>query len=188
MSQHPAIANRAEIEATVRQLLRLLGEDPDRPGIKDTPRRVAKWWGEFLAYDPGNLGTTFEATDSAGLVVVARMPVWSLCEHHLLPFSARVAIVYRPSGTVLGLSKFGRVAQKHAHRLQLQERLVSGIGQEMVDLTGSQDVGVCATGEHLCMVTRGVRSEHAMTSVWWSGCFKDSDALQAQFLNLVRNS
>lgn len=165
---HPARENQAEVEATITRLLELLGYFVDTPGLNDTPRRVAAWWAEFLDYDPGKIGTTFEQSSSPEFVIVSGLRTWSLCEHHLLPFWCDVAIGYKPAGRVLGLSKFGRVAVKHARRLQLQERLVTGIGQEIMELTGSSRVAVLGIGEHLCMTMRGIEKAHRMATLFKS--------------------
>jgi GTP cyclohydrolase I len=159
------------LEQIAVALLHALGEDPTRPGLVDTPRRFAAMWREFIEFDPGTLDTSFEQSTSSGLVAVTGMRVWSMCEHHLLPFWADVAIGYRPHRQVLGLSKFARIAQKHAHRLTLQEELVRGIAEEVAELSGTEDVGVIAVGEHLCMTMRGARTPHRMASEAWRGCF-----------------
>lgn len=176
---HPRVAG------LVRDLLEAIGYDPDDPGIKETPRRVADWWREFLEYDPGKVGTVFEAATSNGMVAVTGMKVWSLCEHHLLPFWCDVAVAYVPNGSVLGLSKFGRIAHGHAHGLQLQERLVAGIADDVVRLTGSPDVAVLGRGEHLCMTMRGIGTPHRMISTAYRGSF-DTDPIQrGEFLRVA---
>lgn len=181
-------------KVAVRDLLVALGEDPNREGLLDTPRRVADMWAEFLDYDPGRLGTMFESETVDQLVVVSGMRVWSMCEHHLLPFWCDVAVGYlsQPAadagGTaaprVIGLSKMGRIAHKHAHRLQLQERLVSGIASDLRAALGHAHVAVVARGEHLCMTARGVRTPHRMTSSDLHGAFREP-ALRAEFLALA---
>jgi len=112
------------IERAVKDIIELIGEDPNREGLKDTPKRVAKFWKEFIDYDAGKIGTTFEAVKADQMVIVKGIKVWSLCEHHLMPFSSEIAIGYITRKKVLGLSKFARIAHKHAHKLQLQEKLV----------------------------------------------------------------
>lgn len=156
--------DHAAVEAHIRQLLVLLGENPGREGLRDTPRRVAAWWKEFLDYAPGRVATAFEH-DIRGeqYVLVRELSAWSLCEHHLLPFHVRAAIAIIPNGQVLGLSKFGRILQMHAHRLQLQERLTTQVAATVAESCGSPDVGVWMTGEHLCMSMRGVQAETART-------------------------
>jgi GTP cyclohydrolase I len=168
-----------------RNLLLELGEDPDREGLRDTPRRWAAWWREFTSYDPGQLATHFSSVDVDQMVLVSGMRLWSLCEHHLLPFSATVAIGYIADQRVLGLSKFGRIAQKHAHRLQVQERLVADIADEVERLTASHDVAVVARGEHLCMTMRGVSTPALMTTSVMRGAFRTDASARAEVLALV---
>ncbi|OIJ86426.1 GTP cyclohydrolase [Streptomyces colonosanans] len=151
-----------------RQLLSALGEDPDRDGLKDTPRRVARWWSEFLEHDPGRTDTLFTheraSADGEELVIVSGIVVASLCEHHLLPMTLDVTAAYCPAGQVLGLSKIVRIAQAHGHRLQLQERIVNGIAEDLAKVTGAADVAVVARGEHACMSMRGVRASGAVST------------------------
>ncbi|GAA2646380.1 GTP cyclohydrolase I FolE [Streptomyces lunalinharesii] len=161
------------LEDVARKLLIEIGEDPDRDGLKETPARFARWWREFSRYDAGVVDTLFPLQTEGQLVMVSDINVWSLCEHHLLPFSCSLTIAYRPKGDVLGLSKFARIAQRHAHRLQVQERLVRDIADEVTKVTGSVDVAVIATGEHLCMSMRGIRTPAAMTSTAYSGIFEE---------------
>ncbi|MEV6987433.1 GTP cyclohydrolase I [Sphaerisporangium sp. NPDC051017] len=156
------------VEHLIRQLLTAIGEDPDRDGLKDTPRRVAAWWAQFLTPDPGVLDTVFDHDDVGDQwVAVSDIEIWTICEHHLLPFRLSLTIGYIPAGRVIGLSKIARIALRHAAGLQLQERLTAQIAQTLASLTGSPDVGVWATGEHLCMSMRGVRATRARTR---TGC------------------
>lgn len=177
--------HRPSLEALGAELLRTIGEDPDREGLRDTPRRWAKWWGEFVQYEPGDLDTTFEAVQTDQMVVVSGIRVWSLCEHHLLPFWCDLAIGYITRDKVLGLSKFARVAQAHAHRLQVQERLVAQIAETIKVLTVSQDVAVLGRGEHLCMTMRGIKSPALMTSSALSGVFRADPSAREEFLRLA---
>lgn len=160
-----------KIKDLTRQLLQAIGEDPDREGLKDTPRRVADYWREFIEYEPGNLETVFESIKVDQMVVVSGMRVWSLCEHHLLPFWCDISIGYIADAKVLGLSKFGRIAKKHAHKLQLQERLVDDIATDAMEIIGTKNVAVIAVGEHLCMTMRGVQMPATMTSSSINGSF-----------------
>ncbi|MEV5598776.1 GTP cyclohydrolase I FolE [Streptomyces sp. NPDC052496] len=161
------------LETLARQLLTEIGEDPDRSGLRDTPARFARWWREFTQYDPGQVETVFPLHTVGQLVTVSDIHVWSLCEHHLLPFSCTLTIAYRPASHVLGLSKFARIAHRHAHRLQIQERLVHDIASEITAVTGSPDVAVIGKGEHLCMSMRGIRTPAVMTSSAFTGIFED---------------
>ncbi|MEW2545132.1 GTP cyclohydrolase I [Streptomyces sp. NPDC047002] len=170
-----------------QRLLKEIGEDPGRDGLRQTPERFARWWREFIDYDPGTIDTLFETTTTSQMVVVSDIRVWSLCEHHLLPFNCSVDIAYRPTKRLLGLSKFARVAHRHAHRLQVQERLVADIAQEVADITGAEDVAVIAKGEHLCMTMRGIKASAEMTSTSFLGAFGDDSALRGELLALLRS-
>jgi GTP cyclohydrolase I len=141
---------QAGVERAVRALLRAIGEDVDREGLQDTPARVARMWSEFIDHPPGQIDTAFQMVEADQMVVVSGLRVWSICEHHLLPFWCEVAIGYVTQSQVLGLSKFARIAQKHAHGLQIQERLVQQIAEDVGRLAASPDVAVLAQGEHLC--------------------------------------
>lgn len=192
-AQHSVVTEPRRVDAArvadlYRQLLIELGEDPSRDGLRGTPDRVAAWWSEFLGYEPGTTDTAFEyePTDG-GLLVVSGINVYSLCEHHLLPMCLTVSVGYLPAGQVLGLSKFPRIAQAHAHRLQLQERYVDGVAQDVIKTTGSSDVGVVAEGEHLCMSMRGVREQQAHTTYMkLHGRLRDQAHLANQLLTLAR--
>jgi GTP cyclohydrolase I len=177
-----------KIEALTRELLIAIGEDPDREGIIDTPKRYAKWWKEFMDYDAGKVETAFEIQNSDQMVAVRGMKVWSLCEHHLLPFSATVSIGYIPNDRVLGLSKFARVAHEQAHKLQLQERLVTDIADRLSMIMNTEDIAVVADGTHSCMTMRGVRTEGSMRTSVMRGVFRNEHETRAEFLNLVSNS
>lgn len=166
-------------------LLHAIGEDPEREGLAGTPDRFARWWAEFIDYEAGNHETTFEAITTDQMVVVSGIEVWSLCEHHLLPFSARVAMGYIARDRVLGLSKFARIAHKVAHRLQIQERLVDDIAGEIERVTGAEHVAVVAQGQHLCMAMRGIRTEATMTTSSMRGSFLANGDARAEFLRLA---
>ncbi|MGW1954877.1 GTP cyclohydrolase I [Streptomyces sp. NPDC001920] len=175
------------LESIARQLLVEIGEDPDREGLKETPARYARWWREFTRYEPGSVDTLFETTASGNLVAVSGISVWSLCEHHLLPFSCRVTIGYLPSEKMLGLSKFARIAHQHAHKLQSQEQLSQQIADDVERLTGSCDVAVIGRGEHLCMAMRGIRTPATMTTAVWRGALKDP-ALRGELIALTNDT
>jgi GTP cyclohydrolase I len=168
-----------------RELLLAIGEDPDREGLRETPRRWADAWREFIEYDPGTTETTFTSVDSDQLVCVSGIRVASLCEHHLLPFWCDVSIGYIPNAKVLGLSKFARIAQQFAHRLQLQERLGEQIADEISRITGTQHVAVVLKGEHYCMAARGIRSPARMTSSVMRGDFRTESQIRMEFLRLI---
>jgi len=177
--------NFDKIEQLTRDLLVAIGEDPDREGLRDTPTRYAKWWREFIDYEPGKVETAFALDNVDEMVAVTGMEVSSLCEHHLLPFNATVNVAYIPEGEVLGLSKFARIAHRHAHKLQVQERLVQDIADEIVRLTGSKNVAVVIDGAHSCMSSRGIRTKGSMRTSVMLGVFKDQPESRAEFLSLV---
>ena len=168
-----------------RELLLAIGEDPEREGLRETPRRWADAWREFIEYDPGTTETTFASVSSDQLVCVSGIRVASLCEHHLLPFGCDVSIGYIPNAKVLGLSKFARIAHQFAHRLQLQEQLGEQIADEISRITGTQNVAVVLKGEHYCMAARGIRSPARMTSSVMRGVFRTESQTRMEFLRLI---
>lgn len=174
------------VAVLVGQLLAAIGEGPGREGLSDTPARVAAWWRSFFSPEPA-IPTCFTEQHLSGqLVVISGMSVWSLCEHHLLPMNLDVAVGYLPVGEVVGLSKFGRIAQHYAGRLQVQERFTRQVADEIAVGIGSNDVAVAVCGTHLCMSARGVRMEAARTTtVQASGRFESNPVLSQQFLALA---
>lgn len=176
---------RRKIAALGRELLTLLGEDPNRPGLEGTPDRWARMWLEFADYADGNTDTTFQEMRSDQMIVVAGIRVWSFCEHHLLPFWCDLTMGYIAQDKVLGLSKFGRIARLYASRLQVQERLTGQIADHLVRATGSPHVAVLAEGEHTCMVMRGARAPHRMRNSVILGRFRDAPAVREEFFHLA---
>lgn len=179
-----AQGDRDTLERLVRQFLVALGENPDREGLKDTPRRVAAFWHSFLHPQPENLDVTFEVYTADQLVVVS-CKSYSVCEHHLLPFSFRAWVGYLARGRVVGLSKIIRLVHQCSHKLQLQERLAQEIADGLSDLSGSPDVGVVIVGQHLCCLMRGVRTEHRFYTSVLRGELREDPALRGEFLSLV---
>jgi GTP cyclohydrolase I len=176
----PHSTGRDPLEDIARSLLVEIGEDPDREGLQDTPARYARWWREFTEYDPGTLDTCFTEMTAGQLIQVNNMRVWSLCEHHLLPFWCDVSIAYISYGKILGLSKFARIAHGHAHRLQVQERLTADIADTVEAISGSPDVAVRICGEHLCMIMRGIRTVANMSTSVLRGVFRDDPDMRGQ--------
>ncbi len=171
-----------------RELLIAIGEDPDREGLLDTPRRWADWWREFIEYDPGTTDTVFSSVSTDQMVCVSGLRVFSLCEHHLLPMWCDVAIGYIPTDRILGLSKFARIAQKFAHQLQVQERLGEQIANEVARLTSTEDIAVVLKGEHLCMSSRGIRTPGVMTTSVMRGIFRAEYDTRMEFLRLIQTA
>lgn len=179
------IIDEDTLEEVCLDLLSAIGEDLDRPELKGTPTRFARWWKEFIEYQDDNTDTVFETTQTDQMVVVSGIRIWSLCEHHLLPFFCDVSIGYITKGKVLGLSKFGRIAQLYAHRLQVQERLVEQIAKHVRKATETESVAVIASGEHLCMTMRGIKTPAKMISSSLHGNFRDEPETRAEFMRLV---
>jgi GTP cyclohydrolase I len=174
-----------------RKMLMLLGEDPERDGLQKTPERFEKAL-RFLtsgyAQDPEGVlnGAMFKVCYDE-MVVVKDIEIYSLCEHHLLPFFGKCHVAYIPDKKVVGLSKIARLANVYARRLQIQERLTQQIAHAIQDRISPQGVGVVIEARHLCMVMRGVEKQQssAVTSAML-GVFRESRATRTEFLSLVR--
>lgn len=172
------------------QILSILGEDVKRDGLTDTPARAAKAM-QFLTdgyektLDQVINGAIFEA-DTDQMVVIQDIEYYSLCEHHILPFIGRCHIAYLPKGKVLGLSKFARIVDMFARRLQIQEGLTKQIADAILEVTGASGVGVVMEGKHMCMMMRGVQKQNSsmITSVML-GSFRNSQATRDEFLRLI---
>lgn len=180
---------RAAAEAGIRALLLLVGENPGRPGLVDTPRRVVDAFVEMTARpgDPGELlSRTFDDVgDVHDLVIVGPVRFASLCEHHLLPFVGRVWIGYLPNGPVVGLSKLARLVDHYARRIQVQERLTGQLAAEVEHHLNAHGVGVRIVAEHACMTVRGVDKPGAeMTTTALRGDLR-TEPYRAEFLAAV---
>ena len=180
-------------EELIRDLLRYIGEDPDRPGLKGTPDRIIRMWREiFRGYDPAQHPkvTTFD-NGVDGLtydnMVVDSGPFYSMCEHHMMPFFGKYVFAYipNPKGKILGLSKIGRVVDYYAARLQVQERLVADIVADITKALGTEHpplgVALMMQGEHLCKTMRGVKKPGLMSACRLEGVFLKENAVRAEF-------
>lgn len=174
-----------QIVRAVEQIIEAIGEDPGREGLVDTPKRVARFWLDFKNYQAGDIEVTFEAIETDQMVIVRNINGWSLCEHHLLPFSFTAHVGYITNKKVIGLSKIPRIVQKHAHRLQLQERLANDAAEELMSITGALGVGVLIEGQHTCMQMRGVRSNGSMISSSLKGVFLANPSAKQEFMSLA---
>ena len=156
-----------KIEKAVRDILEAIGEDPDREGLIETPKRVAAMYEEIfsgIADDPKRHVKVFSETDNDEIVVVRDIPLYSMCEHHLLPFVGKAHIAYIPSdGNVIGLSKLARIVDVYAKRPQLQERLTSQIADFLDTELQPKGIAVLIEAQHLCMTMRGAKAAGAMT-------------------------
>jgi GTP cyclohydrolase IA len=166
------------------EILLAIGEDVDREGLNDTPRRFADWWRGFIDHKEENADTLFESTSTDQMVVVSGIKVWSLCEHHLLPFSCDITIGYIATEKILGLSKFARIANIYAHKLQVQERLTHEIADHISQVCETKDVAVIAKGQHLCMMARGAKSDAIMNTSVMRGRFLDNQPTREEFFSL----
>lgn len=184
------IANRELIEGHVREILRLIGEDPEREGLLDTPARVTRMYEEiFGGYEADLeevLGVTFDEQHEE-LVIIKDIVYYSQCEHHMAPFFGKVHVGYIPSGKVAGLSKFARLVEAVTRRLQVQERITSELADAMMRVLKPHGVMVVVTGEHLCMCARGVKKPGSQTvTSAVRGLFQTDSALRAEFLALLK--
>ena len=189
----PAV-DHARAAAAVRELLLAVGEDPDRPGLQDTPARVARAYAETFAglgQDPYDiLATTFDE-DHDELVLVKDIPMYSTCEHHLVPFHgvAHIGYIPAPDGKVTGLSKLGRLVEVFARRPQVQEQITTQVADALVEHLGVQGVIVVIEAEHLCMTMRGVRKAGARTTTSAvRGLMRSDAATRAEAMALIHRA
>lgn len=182
----------AELDGLMRQVLGLLGEDPERDGLRQTPARVARSL-TFLTSgyweNPREVvnGAVFD-NDSDEMVIVRDIEFYSLCEHHLLPFFGKCHIAYLPAGKVIGLSKLARLVEVYCRRLQVQERMTLEIAKALAELIPNNGVGVVVEAEHLCMKMRGVQKQSGDTvTSALLGKFRDDPRTRQEFLSLIRS-
>lgn len=179
-------------ESIIVDLLQALGEDPNREGLRNTPMRVMSAWREWTAgYQQNVEDVLTEFADGAErydeLVLVKDIPVYSHCEHHLAPFFGVAHIAYIPRGKLLGLSKFARVVNVFARRLQVQERLTAQIAEALSTALQPRGVAVVLECRHLCMESRGIRTQGSMTTTSaLQGVFKTNADTRSEFMRLVR--
>nr|WP_233279471.1 GTP cyclohydrolase I FolE [Acidihalobacter yilgarnensis] len=180
-----------DLEANYREILATTGEPLDRDGLRDTPQRAAKAF-EFLTR--GYRQTLEEVVNGAlfesemdEMVLVRDVELYSLCEHHVLPFIGKAHVAYLPNGKVLGLSKIARIVDMYARRLQIQEGLTRQIAEAVQAVTGANGVGVVVEARHLCMMMRGVEKQNSsMTTSVMLGQFRSNPDTRAEFLRLIR--
>ena len=185
--------SQKEAEEAVRTLLRYIGDDPDREGLKDTPRRVVKPYAEIYGgyeQDPEDvLGRTFE--EVAGyddIVVVKDIPFFSHCEHHMVPIIGKAHVAYLPNGRVLGLSKIARVVEIFGRRLQTQETMTAQIAKSIDETLNPRGVAVMIEAEHMCMAMRGIQKQGSTTlTTTFTGAFKTEPSEQVRFMTMIRS-
>lgn len=172
------------------RIIEAIGEDPTRAGLADTPERAAKAF-EFLtkgyrqSLDEVVNGALFPS-DSSEMIMVRDIELYSLCEHHLLPFIGKAHVAYIPTGRVLGLSKIARIVDMYARRLQIQEQLTLQIAESVQSITGASGVGVIIEARHMCMMMRGVEKQNSlMKTSAMLGSFRSNQATRTEFLSLL---
>ena len=186
-------AGREGFQAEVRKMLRALGEDPERPGLSRTPARVEAAM-RFLTR--GYRHTVREVVGHAlyeepheSMILVRDIEVYSLCEHHMLPFFGRAHVGYLPAGRIVGLSKIPRIVELFARRLQVQERLTDEVADALMEVLEPRGVGVVLEASHLCMMMRGVEKQNSRTvTSALRGAFRDDPKTRSEFLRLVHGA
>ncbi|WP_068076924.1 GTP cyclohydrolase I FolE [Novosphingobium lentum] len=180
-----------DIQESIRNLIRWAGDDPDREGLQDTPKRVARAWREYCqgyAADPGiHLSRTFEEVGGYDEIVLLKdIPFQSHCEHHMAPITGTAAIAYLPANRVVGISKLARVLHGYAQRLQVQERLTAQVAQSIWDNLKPRGVAVVIEAQHGCMTGRGVKTHGVgMVTSRMLGCFLDDSDSRREVLSLI---
>ncbi len=186
--------SRTEAEAAVRTLLRWIGEDPDRPGLKRTPARVIGSYGDWFAgyeMDPRDfLGNSFQAVNNYDrIVTLCDIDFASHCEHHMAPFIGRIHLAYLPNERLVGISKLVRVVEAYARRLQVQERMTAEIADCIETALAPRGVAVVVEAQHQCMTTRGVnKTRIKMVTEEMRGAFENDDRIRSEFLNAIGKS
>ncbi|USR92890.1 GTP cyclohydrolase I FolE [Phormidium yuhuli AB48] len=182
-----------EMRQSIRTLLTELGEDPDREGLRDTPKRVSKAW-QFLTsgYNQSMeelLNGAIFNENSHEMVLVRDITLFSTCEHHMLPIIGHAHVAYIPNGKVIGLSKIARICEMFARRLQVQERLTGQVADALQDVLQPQGVAVVIEATHMCMVMRGVQKPGSWTTTSaMRGVFSDDARTRQEFMGLIRHS
>ena len=183
------------IRAAIKEIIIALNDDPDRPGLVETPDRVARMFEEVyegMCYTNEEIASmfdkTFEEIITDDMVIISDIPVFSHCEHHLaLMYDMKVHVAYIPNGRVIGLSKVGRIADMVAKRLQLQERIGQDIADILEIVLQTKDVAVIIEGKHACMTSRGVKKDSVTKTSTIRGKFRENAMLRAEMLNLLKH-
>lgn len=179
------------MQEQVKEIIKFIGEDPEREGLIDTPKRVEKAYKYLTRGYTQDLkavinGAIFES-ETDEMIIVKDIEFFSLCEHHMLPFFGRCHIGYIPQGKILGVSKLARIVDMFARRLQIQERLTKQISDAVMETLGAEGVGVVCEAQHLCMRMRGVEKQNSvMTTSSMIGSFREEAAARSEFLRLIK--
>ena len=178
------------MEQAFRTILEQVGEDPEREGLLDTPSRAAKAM-EFLTKGYGEtleslVNEALFASDTSEMILVQDIELYSMCEHHMLPFIGKCHVAYLPTGSVLGLSKVARIVDMYARRLQIQENLTKQIAEAIHSVTGAAGVGVIIEAQHMCMMMRGVEKQNSMMKTsMMLGQFQADQSTRMEFLSIL---
>ncbi len=179
------------MEKFYKNLIQSIGEDVDRDGLKDTPKRAAKAF-EYLTNGYREdvqkvVNNAIFDSDNDELIIVKDIELYSLCEHHLLPFFGKCHVGYLPNGKIIGLSKVARIVDVFGRRLQVQENLTKQIAETLMEQTGAKGVGVVIEAKHLCMMMRGVEKQNSsMKTSCMLGAFRRENSTRSEFLSLIR--
>lgn len=196
MDKETPYFDREKIMQAVRMIIEALGDDPERDGLKGTPDRVARAYEEIfegMRFTNDEIAEMFKVTfecKTTGLVVENDIPIFSMCEHHILPmYDMKVSVGYIPNGKVIGLSKLGRIADMVSKRLQLQERIGEDIAYILQKALDTEDVIVVIEGKHSCMTMRGIKDREAFTkTATLKGRFETNSALRQEFYSLIKKN
>src|ERR671938_75623 len=175
--------NKKRIEKLIRQLLVEIGENPNREGLVDTPRRMSEMYEEIFSGYRMDSQLDVAFSEESDAIIAKDIHFYSICEHHMLPFFGKITVAYIPSGKVFGLSKLARLVEKYSRRLQIQERLTKEIANEIMNM-GVKGVLVIAEGEHLCMKMRGVRNGSLIMTMAYRGVLQQKE-LRENLLSLI---
>ncbi len=181
-----------ELDSYYKKIIKNIGEDPGRDGLLDTPGRAARAM-QYLSRGYGQsldevVNNAIFESDNDEMILVKDIEVYSLCEHHLLPFIGKCHVAYLPTGKVIGLSKIARIVDMFARRLQIQENLTKQIADSLMDIIQPSGVGVIIEAKHLCMMMRGVEKQNSsMTTSMMLGSFRKDDRTRSEFLRLSRS-
>ena len=178
------------MEEQYRSILKMIGEDPNRGGLVDTPARAAKAMG-FLTRGYGEtleqvVNNALFDSETSEMILIQDIELYSMCEHHMLPFIGKCHVAYVPTGKVLGLSKVARIVDMYARRLQIQENLTKQIAEAIQTVTDASGVGVIIEAQHMCMMMRGVEKQNSkMKTSVMLGSFRDNQITRMEFLSLI---
>ena len=175
--------NKKRIEKLIRQLLVEIGENPNREGLVDTPRRMSEMYEEIFSGYRMDSQLDVAFSEESDAIIAKDIHFYSICEHHMLPFFGKITVAYVPSGKVFGLSKLARLVEKYSRRLQIQERLTKEIANEIMNM-GVKGVLIIAEGEHLCMKMRGVRNGSLIMTMAYRGVLQQKE-LRENLLSLI---